>query len=206
MIEYTLKYKWGGVGITARIDCHKNAPIAKKIGLAVEWAIENDKSLRGIVLDGANLSFVHLAGRDLTGAIIRNANLDETGVFSTILNDVDLSGSTINPDLSSAGDISGLNLRGAILSTEKHGKLALIGTRPFTVIEPIGSRRGRLVAYRTRKGVFLKTGCFFGSVSEFRVALEKRHQNNAHAKEYEAALEFIEAQTKSWQRAKRAVS
>ena len=94
-------------------------------------------------------------------------------------------------DLNKA-NLGGADLDGANLDGANLGGAKLIGERPIVQISPIGSRADFLSAYITDKGVFLKTGCFFGKIDKFRESRQKTHGDNAHAKEYIAALSLIE--------------
>ena len=96
-------------------------------------------------------------------------------------------------DLRSA-NLGSANLYGADLG--ESGKLT--GDRPFFQVGPIGSRQDVLAAFQTEKGVFLRAGCFFGTVEEFGAKLQDEHGDNAHAVEYRAALVLIEAHYSAW--------
>ena len=129
------------------------------------------------VKDGANLYGAYLYGADLRGADLRGANL-----YGANLRGANLYGA----------DLRGAYLRGANLD----GAGKLIGDRPIIQISPIGSRSDFLTAYITDNGIFLKTGCFFGTIENFKTALQNTHGNNTHAEEYTAALTLIETHAK----------
>ena len=74
--------------------------------------------------------------------------------------------------------------------------------RPFFFVGPLGSDQRQLMAVSTEKGIHLATGCFSGSIDDFRAALKKKHGKNEHGKEYEAALELIELHFKLWKASK----
>ena len=94
-------------------------------------------------------------------------------------------------------DLYGADLRGADLyGADLRGAGKLIGDRPIIQISPIGSRSDYLTAYITDNGIFLKTGCFFGTIENFKTALQNTHGNNTHAEEYTAALTLIETHVK----------
>ena len=88
--------------------------------------------------------------------------------------------------------LDGANLGGANLG----GAGKLIGDRPILQIGPIGSRSDYLTAYITDNGLFLKTGCFFGTIENFKSAIKNTHGDNTHAEEYTAALTLIETHAK----------
>ena len=124
------------------------------------------------VKGGANLGGANLGGANLDGANLGGANLG--GAY---LDGANLGGAYLD----------GANLGGA-------GKL--IGDRPIIQISPIGSRSDFLTAYITDNGIFLKTGCFFGTVENFKSAIKNTHGDNIHAEEYTAALTLIETHAK----------
>ena len=124
------------------------------------------------------------AKANLYGADLRSADLRSADLRSADLRSADLYGA----DLRSA-NLYGANLYGADLG--ESGKLT--GDRPFFQVGPIGSRQDVLAAFQTEKGVFLRAGCFFGTVEEFNAKLQDEHGDNTHAVEYRAALVLIEA-------------
>ena len=93
-----------------------------------------------------------------------------------------------------AANLGDANLRGADLGDA--GKLT--GDRPYFAVGPIGSRQDVLAAFLTEKGVYLRAGCFFGTVEEFRDKLQGEHGDNVHAVEYRAALVLVEAHYNAW--------
>ena len=101
-------------------------------------------------------------------------------------------------DLRSA-DLRSANLYGADLrSADLYGAGRLVGRRPYFSIGPIGSREDVLAAFLTERGVFLRAGCFFGTVDQFREKLQDEHGDNVHAKEYRAALDLVLAHYEAW--------
>ena len=90
-------------------------------------------------------------------------------------------------------NLDGANLRGANLDGKK-----LIGDRPTFTLGPIGSRCDYFTAYLTDKGIYLRAGCFFGTVAEFIDKLEREHGTNEHGREYRAALALIECHARLW--------
>ena len=91
-------------------------------------------------------------------------------------------------------DLRSANLYGADLGDA--GKLT--GDRPYFAVGPIGSRQDVLGAFLTEKGIFLRAGCFFGTVEAFRDKLQGEHGDNVHAIEYRAALVLVEAHYAAW--------
>ena len=95
-------------------------------------------------------------------------------------------------------DLRGADLRGADLRGADGEKLTLVGGRPLLIIGPIGSREDWLHAFITDRGVYVKTGCFFGTLGEFTAAVSKEHKGNNHATEYTSAISLIEAHAELW--------
>ena len=95
-------------------------------------------------------------------------------------------------------DLRGANLRGADLRGADDNRLTLTGDRPFLSIGPIGSEHGDLNVYLTDYGVYVRRGCFFGSIDEFRAAVDRKHGGGDHAREYRAAIALIEAHAAIW--------
>ena len=101
-------------------------------------------------------------------------------------------------DLRSA-NLYGADLYGADLRCADLGDAGkLTGDRPYFAVGPIGSREDVLAAFLTEKGVFLRAGCFFGTVEAFRDKLQGEHGDNVHAVEYRAALVLVEAHYNAW--------
>ena len=129
------------------------------------WTGEVIRTVDAADLTGANLTRANLYGADLAGADLTWTNLTRTNITRT-------------------------NLTGAIVTDG----YMLVGNRPVLQIGPIGSRLDVVVAYRTDKGLMLRTGCFFGTADQFVDAVRKTHKDNTHAADYMVALDFI----RSW--------
>ena len=117
-------------------------------------------------------------GANLDGANLRWANLDGANLYGANLGGANLDGANLD----------GANLRGK----------KLIGDRPTVTLGPIGSRCDYFTAYLTDKGIYLRAGCFFGTVAEFIDKLEREHGTNEHGREYRAALALIECHARLW--------
>jgi len=162
----------GSVIFEAEVDASLSGEL--KIGAAVKIAIKTDANLAGANLAaanlaGANLADAYLAGAnlaraDLTGAYLAGANLAGANLTRADLAGADLAGA----DLAGA-NLAGANLDGANLAGAKvNDGNVLAGTRPIFQIGPIGSRCAYLAAYITTSGVFVRAGCFFGSLAGTR--------------------------------------
>ena len=76
-------------------------------------------------------------------------------------------------------DLRGANLRGAT------GKILSFG--------PIGSRQGITYVTKTERTIYVRCGCFYGTLEEFAAKVEEEHGDSQHGKSYKAAIEFIKA-------------
>jgi len=88
-------------------------------------------------------------------------------------------------DLSRA-DLSGADLSGAYLSGAD-----LSGAYGIVALGPIGSRGDFIFGIRHEKVIMIKTGCFWGTLIEFKNAVKKTHNDNEYAQAYAAAIVFI---------------
>jgi hypothetical protein len=55
-----------------------------------------------------------------------------------------------------------------------------------------------LNAFLTENGIRLQTGCFFGSVEQFKSKLTETHKGTIHEVEYLAAIALIEKHFELW--------
>jgi len=139
-------------------------------------------SLAGADLTRANLVEANLTGANLTLTNLANANLANANLAGADLAWADLTGANL-----ARADLTRANLAGAKITPDH----ALVGTRPLLQIGPLGSRGAMLLAFRTDKGLLLRTGCFFGTPEEFEAAARKTHGDNTHAADYLSALVFV---------------
>ena len=111
---------------------------------------------------------------------------------------------TLAAAINAKTNLRGANLRSANLrSADLYGADLgdagkLTGDRPYFAVGPIGSRQDVLAAFLTEKGVYLRAGCFFGTMEAFRDKLQGEHGDNVHAIEYRAALVLVEAHYNAW--------
>ena len=168
------------------------------IKLCVEAAIKSKASLYGADLRGADLGRAdlrgsYLGGADLRGADLRVAHLRGAYLSWACLRGADLGGA----DLGGAY-LGGAYLRGAYLSDADGEKLKVVGDRPYLAIGPIGSRSDYLQAWLTDAGIYVRAGCYWDTLAEFKKAVKTTHGTSKHAKEYAAAIAMIKAHAKLW--------
>ena len=57
-------------------------------------------------------------------------------------------------------------------------------------ISKIGPRNGTTTFFKTRTGIGVKCGCFYGTLDEFAEQVEKTHGDNEHGRAYKLAIEL----------------
>ena len=70
------------------------------------------------------------------------------------------------------------------------GKAWVSGDADVMWISKIGSRLGTTTIFRTKVGVSVSCGCFFGTLEEFSEFVEKSHGDNDHGKQYKLLIEM----------------
>ena len=119
-------------------------------------------SLDGARLDGASLDYARLDGASLDGASLDGARLVGASLDYARL------------DYASLGEWGKLQLSSDIL-----------------FVSPIGSRNGCTTIFHTDKGIFVRCGCFRGTLDEFAIKVKDTHGDNKHARDYLALVEFV---------------
>ena len=165
-------------------ECENNS-----VAITLAAAINAKANLYGANLYAANLRSANLYGADLRGADLYGANLRSANLYGANLYGANLRSANLR-----SANLYGANLGDADLGDA--GKLT--GDRPYFAVGPIGSRQDVLAAFLTGKGVYLRAGCFFGTVEEFRDKLQGEHGDNVYAVEYRAALVLVEAHYNAW--------
>jgi uncharacterized protein YjbI with pentapeptide repeats len=170
-----------------------------RLGLVARLALKTGANLRGANLRGANLREANLCEANLYGADLRGANLCEANLCEADLRGADLREADLREADLRGADLRGANLREADLrEADLLDDVKLIGDRPVIQIGPIGSRSDYMMAFITTDGLYLRTGCFFGTLADFRTTLARTHGDNIHATEYCAALEFASRHAELW--------
>jgi len=150
--------------------------------------------LRGANLYSANLYSANLRGANLCGADLRGADLYSANLYSANLYSANLRGANLR-----GADLYSANLCGADLYSAKINRQTVKNTkRPYICIGPLGSEERYLSAYQMENGIYLQTGCFFGTVSEFEEAVLKKHGETDIGDEYMTAVSLIKAHFKIW--------
>ena len=61
-------------------------------------------------------------------------------------------------------------------------------------IDRIGSRKGCTYFFKTLSQIYVRCGCFFGTLNEFEAQVNKTHKDNdKYRQEYLEAIKYIKA-------------
>ena len=138
-------------------------------------------NLRGADLRGADLGGANLRGANLRGAYLGGADLRGADLRGADLGDADLGGANLRGADLRGADLGGADLGGA-------GKINSVGD--ILIVGPLGSRSAYTQIYRTDQGVYVKCGCFFGTIDEFAEKVKKTHAGNMYERDYKALMEL----------------
>ena len=59
------------------------------------------------------------------------------------------------------------------------------------VMGPLGSRASMLTGYMHKKELWIGTGCYLGTVTDFEARVKKVHGDNEHSLRYQKAIRFF---------------
>ena len=120
---------------------------------------------------------------------------DEDGGERANLSGANLSGADLSGADLSGADLSWANLSGADL---KNGE-KLVGNRPVICIGPVGSRSAYFTAFLTDKGLRFDVGGQKCITKDFFIdRIKAEHGESINAKEYMAALAFVDVHAALW--------
>ena len=176
MIKIEIKTIWGDIIFT-----HEKENNTVKDTL--QEAVRSGADLRGADLRGAYLGGAYLRGAYLRGADLRGAYLGGADLRGAYLGGADLGGAYLG-----GAYLGGADLRGADLG-EEWGKLEK--NTDIFIAGPLGSRNGYTTFFHTDKGIFVRCGCFRGTLEEFVAKVKETHNDNEHARNYLAIVEFV---------------
>ena len=145
--------------------------------------------LRGADLRDADLGGADLRGADLGGADLRDADLGGADLRDADLRGADLRGADLGGADLGGADLGGVYLGGADLGGADLGDWGKL--QDIIIIGPIGSRKAYTTCYKTDKGIYVKCGCFSGTLDEFVAKVKKTHNDNTHERDYLALVEFV---------------
>ena len=73
----------------------------------------------------------------------------------------------------------------------QHG--VINSAQDYLVVGPIGSRDDRTTFYRTASDIWVRCGCFNGSIDEFAENVRDTHGNNRYAQEYMETIDYVKS-------------
>ena len=130
--------------------------------------------------------------KTIWGEVIFTYEKDNNTVKDTVVEAVKHGANLYGANLYGANlggaNLYGANLRGADLG-EEWGKLEK-NTDVF-IAGPLGSRNDYITFFHTDKGIFVRCGCFNGTIDEFVIKVKGIHGESKHAKNYLAIAEFV---------------
>ena len=147
-------------------------------------AVKRGADLGGADLRGADLGGAYLGGAYLGGADLRDADLGGAYLGDADLRDADLGGAYLGGAYLGGADLRDADLRGA-------GKINSIDD--ILIVGPLGYRSAYTHIYRTDKGVYVKCGCFFGTIEEFAKKVHETHVDNKYERDYIALIDYAKA-------------
>ena len=116
-------------------------------------------------------------------------------IFGNVLFDFSKENNTIKDTIIEAvkpgaylgsANLGGANLGGADLG--EWGKID--SSADILFVGGIGSRNDATTIYNTNKGIYVKCGCFNGTLDEFVDKVKETHKGNIHERNYLALVEF----------------
>ena len=136
--------------------------------------------LRGADLRYANLQNAFLQCADLRYADFRGASLIGANLQFANLQNANLKRANLQ-----RADLSGADLRGAELEPLHYEEIIV---EDFMSVRGLGSCNRLTLIFKTKIGIVIQCGCFYGTEKEFRKQVKLTHGTNNYAKEY---LEMI---------------
>ena len=159
----------------------------------LEKAVAERKELHYADLHKVNLYGADLAHADLPYTDLKRANLSYANLSYANLSYTDLRYANLADADLSCTTLSNTNIFGADLRYVKLAENVTVKAttwRRYTAISNVGSRNDTLHLFNTNAGIFVKTGCFSGTVDKFMAKVEASHGKTRYAQDYAAAIAF----------------
>ena len=154
-------------------------------------AIKRGAYLEGANLVGANLRGANLVGANLECAYLEGAYLGGANLVGADLEGADLRGAYLGGAYLEGANLEGANLRGAnLVGAYLEGAGKLSSTDDVLIVGPIGSRSAYTQIYRTDNGIYVKCGCFFGTINDFASKVHETHQENKYERDYNNLINY----------------
>ena len=126
--------------------------------------------------------------KSVFGNVLFEYEKEDNNIKDTLIEAVKRGADLRGADLGGAY-LGGAYLRGAYLGGA--GKINSIDD--ILTVGPLGSRSAYTQIYRTDKGVYVKCGCFFGTIDEFAEKVKKTHAGNMYERDYKALIDYAKA-------------
>lgn len=200
--NYTLKTWWGRKVYT--IKCNPRATDAKKKEKAIRTIFSKRIFIDQVDLSDLDLRRIDLSYQNLSGAIFSGCNLHDADLGYCDLSYANFTGCDITGASFRNSNLHFTDFNGAFImdgNSDPERKLVLTGNGEDSVLSVpnVGTRNDTLMAYHTSQGIFIRTGCFMGTVKEFAARVEDRHRDNSYClKEYAAALKLLKVKMSVW--------
>ena len=123
--------------------------------------------------------------KSIFGYVLFEYSKENNTIKDTLIKAIKRGANLRGADLRGA-DLGGANLGGANLRDA--GKLTSIDD--VLIVGPIGSRSAHTQIYRTDNGIYVKCGCFFGTINEFASKVHETHQENKYERDYNNLINY----------------
>ena len=138
---------------------------------------------------------VNIQIKSIFGDILFEFSKENNTIKDTLIEAVKQGASLVGADLVGASlygaSLDGARLVGARLDgASLYGAGKLSSVNDILIAGPLGSRSGYTQLYRTDKGIFVKCGCFFGTIDEFADKVKGTHGDNEHSKAYTRLIAY----------------
>ena len=132
----------------------------------------------------AEIAFGIVVKGELGGFIAKEENLDHDG-DAWVYGDARVSGiAWVSGDARVYGDARVSD------NARVYGDAWVSGDASIMWISKIGSRNGTTTFFRSKLGIEVSCGCFFGTIDQFAEKVGQTHGDNEHGKAYRLAIEI----------------
>ena len=125
---------------------------------------------------------------------------DEAEVYggTTIYDNAKIYGNAIVCDQAKVDHNAKIGGSSYVNGSSKIGQNACIeNTSDYMVYGPVGSRQDHTTFYKGGDEIYVRTGCFRGTLKEFKNAVKKKHKfNSVHRKDYMKIIRFAKKKLK----------
>ena len=136
---------------------------------------------------------VNIQIKSFFGTVLFEFSKENNTIKDTLIEAVKQNANLRGADLRGA-NLGGANLGGADLGGANLGDAGkLSSVNDILIVGPLGSRSAYTQIYRTEQGLFVKCGCFFGTIDDFATKVKETHGDNEHSKAYTRLIAYAKA-------------